>query len=145
MDYVRLLAQNPDLSLEDIIMLDKVQKKKPLIDSEENYLKLRKLIEGRKPNFYVAKKIAQITEQKAEYSKNKAFEKEKYFDWILKSIKEHGVMSRKDIDKLLWNVLPAWMNEEQKKNRIMNLLVELRKKGKIINSGTDAKPEWRLS
>jgi len=144
MDYARLLAQNPDLSLEDILMLDKVQKNKPLTDVEERYLKLNKLIEGRKPNFFVAKKIAQITGQKSEYSKNKAFEKEKYFDWILKSIKEHGTMSRKDIDKLLWNVLPAWMNEGQKKNRIMNLLAELRRKGVITNYGTDANPEWRL-
>jgi hypothetical protein len=36
------------------------------------------------------------------------------------------------------------MNEEQKKNRVMNLLGELRKKGIIINKGTDAKPEWGL-
>jgi ATP-dependent DNA helicase RecG len=145
MDYARLLAQNPDLSLDDIILLDKVQKKKSLKVSEEKYLKLRKLIEGRKPNFFVAKEIAQITEQKAEYTKNKAFEKEKYFDWILKSIEEHGVMSRKDIDKLLWNILPAWMNEEQKKNRIMNLLQELGKNGKIVNKGTRFSPEWKLT
>ena len=145
MDYVRILEQNPNLSLDDIIMLDKVQKKKELTHTEEKYLKSNKLIEGRKPNFFVAKKIAQVTHQKAEYSKNKAFEKEKYFDWILKSIKEHGSMNRKDIDKLLWNILPEWMNEEQKNNRVRNLLSELRKKGVIVNSGTDAKPEWCLS
>ena len=145
MDFVRILEQNPNLSLDDIIMLDKVQKKKELTHIEEKYLKLNKLIEGRKPNFFVAKKIAQDTHQKAEYSKNKAFEKEKYFDWILKSIKEHGSMNRKDIDKLLWNILPEWMNEEQKNNRVRNLLSELRKKGVIVNSGTDAKPEWCLS
>ena len=145
MDYARLLAQNPDLLLDDIIMLDRVQKHKKLTVVEERHLKSQKLIEGRKPNFYVAKTIAQKTEQKAEYSKNKAFEKEKYFDWILKSIKEHGSMSRKDIDKLLWNVLPAWMNEVQKKNRIMNLIQELGRNGKIINKGTRFSPEWNLT
>jgi len=54
-------------------------------------------------------------------------------------------MSRKDIDKLLWNVLPAWMNEEQKKNRIMNLLQELGRNGKIVNEGTRFSPEWKLT
>ena len=69
----------------------------------------------------------------------------KDLDWILKSIKEHGSMNRKDIDKLLWNILPAWMNEEQKKNRTMNLIQELSKKGKIVNKGTRFSPEWNLS
>jgi len=144
MDYARLLAQTPGLSLDDIVMLDKVQKNKQLTDKEEKYLKIHKLIEGRKPNFYVAKKIAQDTDQKAEYSKNKAFEKEKYLDWILKSIKEHSSMNRKDIDKLLWNVLPAWMDNKQRKIKINNLLSELRKKRLIINSGTLSNPKWAL-
>ena len=147
MDYARLLAQNPDLSLDDIIMLDKVQKKKinDLSEEEIKYLKKRKLIEGKRPNYFVAKKIAQITGYKAEYSKNKGFEKEQYFDWILKSIKEHGSMSRKDIDNLLWNMLPEWMEEGQKKNRIMNLLQELSRSGKIVNTGTRSESEWCLS
>jgi len=145
MDYARMLAQNPDLLLDDIIMLDKVQKKRNLSEDEIVYLRKRKLIEGKKPNYFVAKKIAQITGQKAEYSKNKAFEKEKYFDWILKSIKEHGSMSRKDIDNLLWSMLPAWMNEEQKKNRVMNLIQELARNGIIINKGSRFAPEWYLS
>ena len=54
-------------------------------------------------------------------------------------------MNRKDIDKLLWNMLPAWMNEEQKKNRIMNLIQELSKNGEIVNKGARSSPEWRLS
>ena len=144
MDYARLLAQTPELSLDDIIMLDKVQKDKRLTDNEEKYLKSKKLIEGRKPNFFVAKKIAQSTGHKAEYSKDKAFEKEKYLEWILKSIEEHGSMNRKDIDKLLWNMLPAWMNDVQKKNRIKNLLSELRVRDVIRNNGTKKDPVWIL-
>jgi len=136
LDYARLLAQNPSLSLDEILMLDKVQKRKKINVAEEKYLKSHKLIEGRKPNFFVAKKIAQETGQKAEYSKNKAFEKEKYFDWILKSIKEHGSLNRSDINKILWNTLPEWMNETQKKIKINNLISELRRKNVIINKGS---------
>ena len=65
LEYARLLASNKDLSLEEIIMLDKVQKKKPLNVFEENSLKSKKLIEGRKPNFFISIKVAQKTGQKA--------------------------------------------------------------------------------
>ena len=43
--YAAVLARNGDLSLEDIILLDKVQKKKPLSKLEAEYLKKKKLIE----------------------------------------------------------------------------------------------------
>lgn len=144
MDFARVLAQNPELSLDEIIMLDKVQKKIPLNKEEELHLKSRKLIEGRKPNFYISLKVAQRIGQKADYSKNKAFEKGYYLDLIEKAIREHGSLERKDADALLWNKLPEWMDENQKKNKVTNLLSELRRKGKIINSGSDTKPKWIL-
>src|SRR5690606_29739544 len=73
-EYARLLAKNKDLTLEEIIMLDKVQKKKPLTEVEEKHLKRKKLIEGRKPNYYIGLKVASKTGQKATYSKNRAFD-----------------------------------------------------------------------
>ncbi|RAV28080.1 RNA-binding domain-containing protein [Sinomicrobium soli] len=144
MDYARLLAQNKNLTLEEIIMLDKVQKKLPLTNSEEKHLKSRKLIEGRKPNFYIGLKVAQKTGQKAAYSKNKGFDKTYYLDLIVKAITEHTELSRKDIDELLWNKLPEWMEDKQKKIKINNLLSELRKKQRIKNNGTFKMPRWVL-
>lgn len=142
MDYATLLARSPDLSLSEIIMLDKVQKKLNLTEGEEKYLRGRKLVEGRKPNFYIALRVAQKTGQKAVYSKNKAFDKSYYLDLIEKAIKEHGFVERTDVDELLWKKLPEWMNEKQKKVKINNLLSELRRKGKIRNTGPDRKPIW---
>jgi ATP-dependent DNA helicase RecG len=81
LDYAQLLISNSDLSLLEIMGLDKVQKKKPLNDDEEKRLKSKSLIEGRKPNFYIAKPIAQKTGQKASYSKNKAFDKQYYIQY----------------------------------------------------------------
>ncbi|WP_312364878.1 RNA-binding domain-containing protein [Sphingobacterium sp.] len=144
MNYARLLAQNKDLTLDEIIMLDKVQKKYFLSQHEENHLKRRKLIEGRKPNYYIALKVAQTIGQKAGYSKNKGFDKIYYLDLIEKSIKEHGSLVRNDIDELLWNKLPEWMNDKQKKIKINNLLGELRRNDKIINEGTFKMPRWVL-
>jgi ATP-dependent DNA helicase RecG len=143
-NYSKLLIERRDLSLSQVTLLDKVQKKASISDDSANLLRKEKLIEGRKPNYFVGKEISQVTDKKAEYSKNKAFDKQQYFEWILKSIQEHGSLSRKDIDELLWNMLPAWMSAEQKSNRIKNLLSELRQEGKIVNAGSDKVPVWKL-
>lgn len=51
-------------------------------------------------------------------------------------------MERRDVDDLLWSKLPDLMDEKQKKNKITNLLSELRITNKIRNIGTDTKPRW---
>ncbi|WP_126245896.1 RNA-binding domain-containing protein [Chitinophaga rhizosphaerae] len=143
-DYARILAIHPELSLQQILSLDKVQKKMPLTLLEEKGLKAAGLIEGRKPNFYFSRKVAQTIGKKAEYSKNSAFDKAWYLDLIEKAIKEHRSLNRKDIDDLLFNKLPDWMDDRQKKIKVNNLLSELRKNGKIKNIGSDAAPQWVL-
>jgi len=140
--YATVLAQNQDLTLEEIIMLDKVQKKKKLLEAEEKYLKQHKLIEGRKPNYFISIDVAQKTGQKALYTKNKAFDKTYYFDLIEKAIEQHNHIDRKVVDELLWDRLPEWMNVEKKKNKITSLLTELRKSKRIKNAGSDYKPMW---
>jgi ATP-dependent DNA helicase RecG len=142
--FARVLAKNPDLSLDEIILLDKVQKKLKLTGEEERHLKSRNLIEGRKPNFYISLKIAKTTGQKAAYSKNKAFDKAYYLDLIVKAIIEHNFMERGDIDDLLREKLPEWMDDKQKKIKVNNLLSELRKTSKVKNIGSFAKPRWVL-
>ena len=142
--YARILAQNTDLSLGEIIMLDKVQKKKELSREEASLLKKRKLIEGRKPNYYLSLSLAKKTNQKAEYSKVKGFDKIYYLDLIKKAISEHESLSRKEIDELLWEKLPDWMDEEKKKNKVGNLISELRIEGEIKNIGSSRKPQWIL-
>ncbi len=144
MDFARVLARNPDLSLEQIIMLDKVQKRKELTPEEEKYLRAKKLIEGRKPNYYISAKVAQKIGQKASYTKNRPFDTRYYLDFIEKAIREHGHIERHDVDELLWNKLPDWMNDKQKKIKINNLLSELRSKNRIRNEGNDRKPKWVL-
>lgn len=144
-NYAQRLAQDQELTLEEIIMLDKVQKHKKLSPSEEKYLKKKHLIEGRKPNFFICKEISQKTGQKADYSKNKGMDKQYYLDFILNAIKDHGNMSRADIDKLLWDKLPDILDEKQKKNKIGNLLTELRKSKRIKNIGSFTFPSWTLA
>ena len=144
MDYARLLVRNPELSLDEIILLDRVQKRKTLSEAELKSLRIKGLIEGKKPNIIISASIAQTIGQKAHYTINKAFTKEQYFDWIIQGIKNHGSLSRADIEGILMAKLSDLYNNTQKKTKITNLLSELRVKGKIKNIGTDLNSKWVL-
>ena len=144
LNYARMLAQNPELGLEEIVMLDKVQKRNTLLEEELKLLRRKGLVEGKKPNIIISAKVAQITGQKAAYTRSKAFTKQQYFDWIIKGIKDHGTLSRTDIDALLMNRLSDLYTDKQKKEKINNLISDLRKLGKIKNTGSDFKSEWVL-
>ena len=51
-------------------------------------------------------------------------------------------MKRNDVNELLWWKLPDWMNDQQKINKIGNLLSVLRTKGIIENTGIKSNPKW---
>lgn len=138
--YAQKLAQSPDLSLEDIILLDKVQKGKLLNDNEFKYLKSRQLIEGRKTNCHIAKHIAKQTDEMANYIKNKGLNNQYYKEIILQCLENFGEVKRSVIDELLFDKLPDVLSEQQKKDKVRNLLQGLRKQNKIT---TEAK-KWKL-
>jgi ATP-dependent DNA helicase RecG len=133
-----------DLSLSQVLLLDRIQKNMPITDVAARMLKKENLIEGRKPNYFVGIKIAQETGQKAVYTRNRGFDKRYYLDLILKALAEHGSLSRSDIDELLWDKLPDLLTDKQRKIRIHNLMAELRKNGQILNRGNDVNSEWVL-
>jgi ATP-dependent DNA helicase RecG len=145
MDYASVLAKDSSLSLPEIIMLDKVQKKIKLTEFEFKHLKNKKLVEGIRPNIFISARVAQTTEQKAEYSKFRAFDKQYYLDLITKAVKEHTHLERKEIDELLWGKLPDWMNEKKKKIKINHLLTELSGNGVIQNVGSRFQSKWILN
>jgi ATP-dependent DNA helicase RecG len=144
MDYAKLLAQNNTLSLEDIIMLDKVQKKNRITDAEEKHLRSRNLIEGRKPNFFISLKVVRKTDLKAVYTKTKGLDNKYYEDLLSTAIEQHFSLNRQEIDELLYSKLPDWMTDKQKKTKITNIIAKLRIKGFIENTGSDFKPNWLL-
>ncbi|MDR2908250.1 MAG: transcriptional regulator, partial [Bacteroidales bacterium] len=142
-NYSKLLIEKKDeLTLGEVVLLDKVQKKQFINDESAKKLKQKHLIEGRKPNYYVSLDIAQKTDQKAEYTKNKAFDKQYYLDFIIRAISQHKSLTRRDIDELLWNKLPEWMSNTNRKIKINNLLAELRKNKKIKNTGSLKHSQW---
>lgn len=136
MEFARLLAKNVDLSLEDIMLLDKIQKKKSdnLSDEEIKYLKKKKFIEGRKPNFYLSETvISPIGDRnlRAEYIKNRSFDDSHYKKMILEYLNKYSRGTKKDITTLVLDKLSPVLSDKQKASKIQNLLSALRIDGKI--------------
>ena len=130
-DYAMLLSRDKTLSLLDIEMLSRIQMHRPLNNDEIAYLRKRKLVEGRKNALYFAKSVAGAIGQKAEYTRIKGFDDKYYKDLILKALDQHATLGRKDFNELLLSKLPDALTEKQKLIKVGNLLLTLRKAGKI--------------
>lgn len=144
-NYTRLLLSQTDLELRDVMALDQVQKKRPLDAEAFQRLKERRLIEGRRPNLFVAAKIAAATGDKAAYIKNRAFDKAHYKDMIVAFLKKFGEATRPDLDGLLLKKLSDTLNDGQKKRFVTNLLQEMKKDGLIFPNGITRWAKWRMS
>jgi ATP-dependent DNA helicase RecG len=144
-NYSKLLIEkNDSLSLTEVILLDKVQKKQTITEEAAKMLKGKRYIEGRKPNYYVATHIAEVTGQKAEYIKNRGFKDQHYKQLILELIDKYGYATKKDIDKLILDILPPILDIKQKDNKIRNLIYAMSKGDKtIVNQGTNRSPIWK--
>jgi len=143
-EFAKILFTNPDLEMEDILLLDKVQKRQPISESASKYLKKKKFIEGRKGNNYLSYKVIEPTKDKgllAEYVYNRSFDDAYFKDLIIEFIKKGGKVKRKDIDGLIIPKLSAVLSESQKKYKVGNFLSRLRDLGKIENVGFG---EWQI-
>lgn len=144
-NYSKLLIEKKDdLSLTEVILLDKVQKNLAINDDAAKLLKNKKLIEGRKPNYYISASIAELTGQKAGYIRNRGFKDDHYKKLILEYLDKYGSASKDDIDKLILDILAEVLDKKQKENKVRNLLYTMHKKDKsIINKGTARKSSWK--
>lgn len=126
LDYAQMLARDHSLNLMEIELLSRLQMHKGLTDYEIDYLRKRKLVEGRKNALYIAKSVASNIGKKAEYTKNKGLDDEYYKDLLAKFIKQHKRVSRTEVNELLLSKLPDALTEKQKMTKIGHLLSSLR-------------------
>jgi len=133
-NYTQMLMDKADLDLRTVILLDKLQKGKILSSEEAKFLKAKKLIEGRKPNYYVVASLADLSGEKVQYIKNKGFKDGHYKKLIIDYIDKFGSASRQDIDALLLDSLPQVLTDKQKQKKITNLLTVLHQKEGLIEN-----------
>lgn len=143
--YTRILMERSHLDIQNVMLLDKIQKRIPITREDHRELKALGLVEGRYPNIFIAGSIAELTGQTARHIRERGFNDQYYMDLILALLKEHEPQTRQEIDNLLIDKLPEVMSETQKKNKIHNLLSELVRRRRIQNSGPKNKPTWVLT
>ena len=143
-NYSKLLIEKKDaLSLTEVVLLDRIQKGMTITEDAAKLLKKNQLIEGRKPNYFISSHIAEATNQKAKYIKNRGFKDEHYKKMVLDFISKYGKATKEEIDNLLLDILPDILDEGQKKNKVRNLMYAMHKRDKSIeNKGTTRNPLW---
>lgn len=141
-NYSKLLIEKKDdLSLTEVVLLDKIQKGQTITDDGAKQLKKKHLIEGRKGHYFISSEIAAITNQKASYTRNKGLDKQFYKDYIVQHIQNHGSATREEINQLLLDKLPPFLTDKQRDNKIHNILSEL-SGSVIVNIGSKTVSKW---
>ena len=145
--YTRLLIRQANLSLDDIILLDKLQKGLTITKEAADQLRKNKLIEGRYPRVYPAADIAVKTEKIEEYLENKGYDDSFYIQKILEFLCQKGHANRQEITRLIKKHLSQQLTDEQKNKKIGNLLsVKMASRMKVIvNTGSRSTPAWELT
>lgn len=135
--YTRLLMQRTDLSLENIILLDRVQRNREVSKEQHRLMKAEGLVEGRYPSLYVSSAVAKATGEQVKYVRSKGLEDEGYIAFILRLIEESpSGVARSQIDDLITPMLPGALTFEQKKNKVHNLVQKLARQRRIRNAGS---------
>jgi ATP-dependent DNA helicase RecG len=140
-NYTKLLIERKDLQLEYVVLLDKVQKKQSIKADAARLLKKEKLIEGRKPNYFVAASVAKETGQEVDYIKLRGIDDDYIQKVITDYLKKFKEGKRQNFESVLLKRLPEILSMAQKQTKIKNNLQYLRKKGVIEVSGKI----WKMS
>jgi len=147
-NYSQLLMERSDLPLEQVLWLDRVQKKQKISDIQTKELRQAKLIEGRKPNFFVSAHVADATDTRAEYTRNKGLDDHYYKTLILQHIQKFKSVPAPEIRDLFLDKLPDSLSATQKQAKIKNLLAALRVTGldglRITTTGSGKGARWEI-
>ncbi len=142
-NYTHILFANPEIDLETVFLIDRVQKSESI--EKEDVKKLRKLglVEGRSPNVYLSAPLAKVIDKQAQYIKNKGLDDAYYKQLILGYLDEFGKGRKRNFMDLLMNKLPDVLDEKQKENKVRNLLLIMKREGTIkTDSDNKQKSYW---
>ena len=143
-DYMHILYNHPDLDLETVFLLDRVQKGLKISKQSIDLLRKLKLVEGRANNLYLSATVSKSIEDEARYIKNKGFNDQYYKDMIINYLDEFNEARKKDIRSLLWEKLPDILDDKQKERKIGNLLSSLKKEN-LLKTKENDRTVWILN
>lgn len=146
--YVHALMSTTDLSLEEAILLDRVQKGQPLATEQIKRLRAKNLVGGRGAKIFISAQVADATNTRPEYTRNKGLDDHYYKTLILQHIRQFKSASVLEVRSLLLDKLPDSLTPVQKQAKIKNLLTALRMSGldgqKIVATHQGKGGRWEL-
>lgn len=140
-NYTKLLMSKTDLDLKTVVLLDRVQKALPITEDESKLLRKEGLVEGRKNSLYISSSIAKVTGDKATYIRQRGIDDEYCKKIILDYLIEFKEGKKEDFEKILLDKLSDVLDINQKKNKIKNILQQLKNVEKIRVEGKT----WKMS
>ncbi len=141
-NFARALMARSDLTLGQVLLLDRVQKGQTLATDEVRMLRELGLIEGRAPRHFISAKVADTVGQKARYIHNRGLDDSYYRRLVLDYLKRYGRAARADLDALLLSKLPDILDAQQKANKVKNLLQGMRRAGLVHPLGPRSAAVW---
>jgi ATP-dependent DNA helicase RecG len=143
--YVHALMSATDLSLEEAILLDRVQKGQPLATEQAKRLRAKGLVGGRGAKIFISAQVAVATGQEVSYINTKGLDPKHYKARVL-ALLALGPQSRAKINDLLLLQLPSSIQGEgRRREYVKNLLQEMARDQQIENAGGATRAaKWRL-
>ena len=142
--FARVLMARADLSLGQVLLLDRIQKELPLSPAEAKSLRDLGLIEGRAPRYFISATMADALGLKAKYIHQRGLDDQYYQKLVLDYLQQYGQATRTDLDALLLRKLPDVLTDAQKANKIKNLMQSMKRAGLIQPHGARSSAVWRL-
>ncbi|MFZ2217927.1 MAG: ATP-binding protein [Rhodoferax sp.] len=149
--YVHALMATTELSLEDAILLDHVQKNQPLMPEQVKRLRAKNLVAGRGAKIFISAQVADATNSQNQYVLNKAFDDDYYKRMLINRL-QLGPTSGVELRQLVIDKLPAVLNAQEKETKVKNLRTALRLRGldgvfiEVVPTGPSRGPSavWRI-
>lgn len=135
--YTDLLKDNKNLTLQDCISLDAIQKGLRIDDKIAQDLLKRGLIEGEAPDYTISLSVAKASKQLPGYTKVKGLDKARLKQMVLQLLQNAGEdgARREIIYEYLKDLLPSNKSPEQQLRYLGRLLVEMNEEKTIERIG----------
>ena len=144
-NYSRALLALPDIGMDEVVALDRVQKHLPIDDASARTLRRRELIEGRRPNLHVSAKVAAATGRQRDYTRTRRQDDEHYRKLITDYLAQWAQASTRELRDLIYPLLSSALTDEQKEHKVKNLLASLSRSEVIVNAGSRRFPRWQAA
>lgn len=144
--YSNLLLQKSDVTLEQVLLLDKIQKGRTVSKEEAAGLRSHGLIEGRYPKIYPTASLAAKTGDEAGYLGTRGFDTKFYKQRILEYICLKKKATLKDVYAAIVDFLPKGRTASANRRKVASLLSQtMSKREGLIKASAPRVSEWMLT